>query len=62
MLFGLIVLVYLVLGCLIDGISMVLITMPIVYPIILKLGYDPVWFGIIIVKRSRSAASPRRSA
>jgi tripartite ATP-independent transporter DctM subunit len=49
-LFALIVLVYLVLGCLIDGISMVLITMPIVFPIILKLGYDPVWFGIIIVK------------
>jgi len=49
-LFALIVLVYLVLGCLIDGISMVLITMPIVFPIIQQLGYDPVWFGIIIVK------------
>ncbi|MAL79132.1 MAG: TRAP transporter permease DctM [Sneathiella sp.] len=48
--FGLIILIYLVLGALVDGISMILITMPIVFPIILQLGYDPIWFGIIVVK------------
>lgn len=40
----------LVLGALIDGISMILITMPIVFPIVTGLGFDPVWFGIIVVK------------
>ncbi len=48
--FALIILIYLVLGALVDGISMILITMPIVFPIILELGYDPIWFGIIVVK------------
>ncbi|WP_373085610.1 TRAP transporter large permease [Sneathiella sp.] len=48
--FALIIVIYLVLGALVDGISMILITMPIVFPIILQLGYDPVWFGIIVVK------------
>ena len=32
------------------GIGMLLLTLPVVFPIIMKLGYDPVWFGIIIVK------------
>lgn len=40
---------YLFLGCLIDPPSMIIVTMPIVYPIAEKLNYDPIWFGIIIV-------------
>jgi TRAP-type C4-dicarboxylate transport system permease large subunit len=40
---------YFVLGCLLDSLAMVLLTIPIVFPIINALGYDPVWFGIIIV-------------
>jgi tripartite ATP-independent transporter DctM subunit len=40
---------YFVLGCLLDSLAMVLLTIPIVFPIIKELGYDPVWFGIIIV-------------
>ncbi|MBL6652320.1 MAG: TRAP transporter large permease [Reyranella sp.] len=48
--FLLIIFIYLILGALIDGISMILITMPIVFPIVVDLGYDPVWFGIIVVK------------
>src|SRR5207248_10054478 len=36
-------------GCLLDALVMILLTMPIVFPIISALGYDPVWFGIIIV-------------
>ena len=41
---------YLVLGMFIDGISIILLTMPIVFPIITKLGFDDVWFGIIVTK------------
>jgi tripartite ATP-independent transporter DctM subunit len=40
---------YLVLGCLLDSLAMILLTIPIVFPIVKALGYDPVWFGIIIV-------------
>jgi TRAP-type C4-dicarboxylate transport system permease large subunit len=40
---------YFVLGCLLDSLAMVLLTIPIVFPIISALGYDPIWFGIIIV-------------
>jgi len=40
---------YFVLGCLLDSLAMILLTIPIVFPIINALGYDPVWFGIIIV-------------
>ena len=43
------VLIYLFLGCFIDAMAMVLLTIPIFYPIILTLGIDPVLFGIIVV-------------
>jgi TRAP-type C4-dicarboxylate transport system permease large subunit len=38
-----------VLGCLLDSLAMILLTIPIVFPIVKALGYDPVWFGIVIV-------------
>ncbi len=41
--------IYLVLGCFFDPISILVLTMPIIYPIVLKLGYDPVWLGVILV-------------
>ncbi len=41
--------IYFVLGCFLESISMILLTLPIVYPIIIHLGYDPIWFGIILV-------------
>ncbi len=44
-----ILLVYLILGCLMDTITMVILTVPIFFPIIVRLGYDPVWFGVIVV-------------
>jgi tripartite ATP-independent transporter DctM subunit len=44
-----IIAMYFVLGCLLDSLAMVLLTIPIVFPIIKALGYDPIWFGIIIV-------------
>ena len=46
---GLIVLVYLILGCFIDTMTMVLLTIPVFFPLTKALGYDPVWFGVIVV-------------
>ena len=40
---------YLVLGCFLDGFSMIVMTLPIVLPIIKAAGYDPIWFGIFLV-------------
>lgn len=45
-----IIAVYIPLGTFLEPISMVLITMPIVFPVIVELGFDPIWFGILIVK------------
>lgn len=44
-----ILLLYLVLGCFMDAIAMMLLTVPVVFPAILAAGYDPVWFGVITV-------------
>jgi tripartite ATP-independent transporter DctM subunit len=44
-----ILMIYLVLGCFIDAFSMILLTIPIFFPIIQALGFDPIWFGIITV-------------
>jgi tripartite ATP-independent transporter DctM subunit len=44
-----IILVYLILGCFIDAMTIVLLTIPVFYPAIVQLGYDPVVFGIIVV-------------
>jgi tripartite ATP-independent transporter DctM subunit len=40
---------YMVLGMMLDGISMVVMTLPIVLPIVTAAGYDPLWFGIFLV-------------
>jgi tripartite ATP-independent transporter DctM subunit len=45
----LILLMYLVLGCLMDAMAMIILTVPIVFPVVTALGFDPIWFGIIIV-------------
>lgn len=42
--------IYVVLGCFMDAIGMMLLTLPIVFPVVENLGYDPIWFGIIVVK------------
>ena len=44
-----ILLMYLMMGCFLDALAMILLTVPIFYPIVLDLGYDPIWFGIIVV-------------
>jgi C4-dicarboxylate transporter, DctM subunit len=45
----LIIFFYLVAGCFVDALALVFLTVPIFYPVILKLNYDLVWFGVIIV-------------
>jgi tripartite ATP-independent transporter DctM subunit len=46
---ALIMVMYLVLGCLMDSLAMIILTVPIIFPVIKDLGFDPIWFGIIIV-------------
>jgi tripartite ATP-independent transporter DctM subunit len=46
---GAIVLVYFLGGCIMDALALVMLTIPVFYPIIIDLGYDPIWFGVIIV-------------
>ena len=41
--------VYVVLGCAMEALSMILLTVPIFYPVIVSLGFDPIWFGVLIV-------------
>ncbi|TYC69070.1 TRAP transporter large permease [Stappia sp. BW2] len=49
MVMGLILLIYIALGCVFESLSMLLLTVPIFFPVVTGLGYDPVWFGIIVV-------------
>jgi C4-dicarboxylate transporter, DctM subunit len=44
-----IIVIYLVLGCILDSMSMMFLTVPVFYPVVAALGYDLVWFGIIVV-------------
>ena len=46
---GFIVLVYLIGGCFIDALALIMLTVPIFYPVVKQLGYNPIWFGVIIV-------------
>jgi tripartite ATP-independent transporter DctM subunit len=46
---ALIMMMYLVLGCLMDAMAMIILTVPIIFPVISQLGFDPIWFGVIIV-------------
>ncbi len=48
--FGAILLVYLILGCIMIPMAMVILTIPIVFPLIQSLGFDAVWFGIITIR------------
>lgn len=44
-----IILAYIVMGCFLEGIGMILITVPVFLPLVVGYGYDPVWFAIIVV-------------
>jgi len=47
--FAAIVVMYSILGCLIDSIGMLVLTVPLLFPTIVAYGFDPIWFGIILV-------------
>ena len=42
------VILYLVLGCFVDGVSMIYITLPVLYPVVLQTGFNPIWFGVVL--------------
>ncbi|PJE26187.1 Sialic acid TRAP transporter permease protein SiaT [Pseudooceanicola marinus] len=46
---GLILLAFILAGCILDTMAMILLLVPIVYPVVISLGFDPIWFGIIVV-------------
>jgi tripartite ATP-independent transporter DctM subunit len=45
----LMIVAYILLGCFLEGIGMVLITVPVFLPLVKQFGYDPIWFGVILV-------------
>jgi tripartite ATP-independent transporter DctM subunit len=45
-----IILVYLITGCFLDSMAVVLLTLPIMFPIVMNMGYDPIWYGVIMVR------------
>jgi tripartite ATP-independent transporter DctM subunit len=46
---ALIILVYLVGGCFLDALALIMLTVPIFYPVVSDLGFDPMWFGVVVV-------------
>ncbi|MBF9029681.1 TRAP transporter large permease subunit [Rhodobacterales bacterium HKCCE3408] len=46
---GLILLIYLILGTFLEGFAMLVLTLPIFFPIITEFGIDPIWFGVLVV-------------
>jgi tripartite ATP-independent transporter DctM subunit len=47
---GCVVILYLFLGCIMDQVAIQLITLPLTFPLVTSLGYDPIWFGVIVTK------------
>ncbi|MDY0132978.1 MAG: TRAP transporter large permease [Desulforegulaceae bacterium] len=46
---SIIILIYVIGGCFIDALALIMLTVPIFYPVVIGLGYNPVWFGVVIV-------------
>ncbi len=45
---SIIILMYIVLGCFMEGLAIMVLTIPIIYPLVLDMGFDPIWFGVMI--------------
>ena len=43
--------IYVVLGCFMDDLSVMVATLPILYPVVIKLGFSPIWFGVLMVQQ-----------
>ena len=52
---ALICLMFFVGGCFLDAMALIMLTIPIIYPVVLQLNYDPIWFGVVIVLISQIA-------
>jgi len=46
---ALVMCIYLIGGCFMDSLALVTLTIPILYPIVTEMGYDPIWFGVLII-------------
>jgi C4-dicarboxylate transporter DctM subunit len=46
---GVIIIIYFIGGFFMDAMGLIVVTVPIFYPVVLELGFDPIWFGVIIV-------------
>lgn len=46
---GAILLIYFIGGCVMDALALIMLTIPVFFPVVQNLGYDPIWFGVIIV-------------
>ena len=46
---AIIVLIYLLLGCFLDAISMMILTLPVIFPVVVQLGFNPIWFGVVCI-------------
>ncbi len=46
---AIIVLIYVLLGCFLDSVSMMVLTLPVVYPVVVSLDFHPIWFGVVAV-------------
>jgi TRAP-type C4-dicarboxylate transport system permease large subunit len=44
-----IVAIYFLGGCFMDSLAMIMLTIPVFYPVVINLGYDPIWFGVVAV-------------
>ncbi|MFC1915957.1 TRAP transporter large permease [Chloroflexota bacterium] len=51
-----VVILYLILGCIMNTLSMMLLTIPVLFPTLMTLGYDPIWFGVVTVIMCEVAA------
>jgi tripartite ATP-independent transporter DctM subunit len=49
MILTIIILIYILLGCFLDAISMMILTLPVIFPVVMNLGFDPIWFGVVCV-------------
>jgi TRAP-type C4-dicarboxylate transport system permease large subunit len=46
---GLIILMYITAGCFMDSLALIMLTVPILFPLVTGMGFDPIWFGVIII-------------
>jgi len=45
---SIVILMYIVLGCFMEGLAIMVLTIPIIFPLVLDMGFDPIWFGVMI--------------